>query len=105
MAADGLMRVIVDAGHRGHAAVTVAPAPERPVAALLMVRRAAARRVLVRRVAQLRTAALLTAVDRMAAVSTTNPQHLAIQESQAAKPNSFAAFACCFPVTAAVLDA
>jgi hypothetical protein len=106
MAADGLMRVTVDAGHRGHAATTVAPAPERPVAALLMVRRVAERRV-----AQLRTAALLTAVDRMAAadrmaaVSTTNPQHLLTQESQAAKHNSFAAFACCCPVAAAVLDA
>jgi hypothetical protein len=67
------MPVIVDAGHRGHGAITAALTPEPPAPVLLMVRRVA-----VRRVAKLRTAAPLTAGDRMAvadrtvAVSTTS---------------------------------
>jgi hypothetical protein len=64
MAADAFMRVITEVRQRGYAAVTAGLAPEPRVAALLIARR----------VAQLHTATLLTAEDRMAAVSTANPQ-------------------------------
>ncbi len=60
-AADALMQAIVDVGHRGHAAITVAPVPGQAVVARLM-----------RPMAQQRAAAPLMAGDRMAVVSATS---------------------------------